>query len=74
MTRERLVTCCDDCPFAEKEGWNNDEGDSGTDYTGCALGLPADRPHHESIREIAAFAAPPTWCKLREGLVQVRLK
>jgi hypothetical protein len=70
---EREVTSCVSCPFVEKEDWSN-EDDAGTDYTGCALGMPAGMPHWEAQRQIGCFGGPPAWCKLRSGPVFVKLK
>jgi hypothetical protein len=70
---EREVTHCWGCPFVEKEEWSNEDGDSGTDYTGCALGTPAEMSHVEANKQIGCFGGPPPWCKLREGPVLVRL-
>jgi hypothetical protein len=71
---EREVTHCWGCPFVEKEEWTNDEdGDSGTDYTGCALGMPAGLTYLDARKQIGCFGGPPPWCKLREGPVLVKL-
>jgi len=70
---KRAVSSCHDCPFAEKETWFNEYG-SGTNYTGCELGLPDNKPAYKSIAELGSFGGPPAWCKLREAPVTIRLK
>ena len=70
MLTERPVERCSDCPFCEKEDWST-EDDSGIDYTGCALGgMPS--PSHKHKNDLYGYE-PPTWCKLREGDVLVKL-
>ena len=72
MTVERAIASCLDCPFVEKEEWLN-EDESGTDFTGCALGSPEGMPHWEAAKQIGCFGGPPEWCKLRESPVLVKL-
>lgn len=69
-TTEHPVARCYDCPFLEKEDWAT-EDDSGTDYKDCALGgMPGPAYKH---RNDLYGTESPSWCKLREGDVLVKL-
>lgn len=67
------VTECWDCPFAVKDYWSNEDGDSGVDINDCTLGFPPSVPSFEARKQLGA-ETPPSWCKLREKPVLVTLR